>query len=168
MILITASKESSLRLTSNWRHFQFTGYLNLNKQTGEKWRRKSKSKTNFTNMVKAKSLLWFYAHTFNWTAGRPSFYSQDKICALVGMSPKTYQKTRKYLENLGWIECRYRGYSNSVVVFLLQGQNDPDYKKNKFAQGHPDLISTESGNVDLMELRGFDPFSPNARDLIPL
>jgi len=117
---------------------------------------------------KAKSLLWFYAHTFNWTAGRPSFYSQDKICALVGMSPKTYQKTRKYLENLGWIECRYRGFSNSVVVFLLPGQNDPEYRKHKFAQGHPDLISTESGNVDLMELRGFDPFSPNAKNLIPL
>ena len=28
------------------------GYLKLFKQTGEKWRRKSKSKTNFTNMVK--------------------------------------------------------------------------------------------------------------------
>ena len=53
---------------------------------------------------KAKSLLWFYAHTFNWSAGRPTFYSQDKICAFVGMSPKTYQKARKYLENLGWIE----------------------------------------------------------------
>ena len=37
---------------------------------------------------------------------------------LVGMSPKTYQKTRKYLENLGWIECRYRGFSNSVASFV--------------------------------------------------
>ena len=117
---------------------------------------------------KAKSLLWFYAHTFNWTAGRPTFYSQDKICAFVGMSPKTYQKSRKYLENLGWIECRYRGYSNSVIVWVLPGRNDPEYRKHKFAEGHPDLISIESGNVDLMELRGFDPFSPNAKDLIPL
>ena len=96
---------------------------------------------------KAKSLLWFYAHTFNWTAGRPTFYSQDKICAFVGMSPKTYQKTRKYLETLGWIECRYRGYSNSVIVWVLPGRNDPEYRNQILAQQRQRL---ESFRADVM------------------
>jgi len=117
---------------------------------------------------KAKALLYFYAHTFNWVKGVPTFYGQDKICAYVGMSPKTYQKTRRYLENLGWIEYKYRGYSKSVLVWVLEGIDDPNFKNKSYAEGHPDLIKLDKGIVDARKLTGFDPFSPNSRNQIPL
>ena len=117
---------------------------------------------------KAKSLLWFYAYTFNWTEGRPSFYSQDKICAYVGISPKTYQKVRKYLEELGWIEVQKRGYSNPPLVWVKIGIDDVKYKENSYSAGHPDLQSDEPAGWDPFQHEGFDPFSSENRFAVPL
>ena len=117
---------------------------------------------------KAKSLLWFYAYTFNWTKGRPSFYPQDKICAYVGMSPKTYQKARRYLEELGWVVVKKRRYSDPPLVFVQVGIDDSEYKKNAFASGHPSLQAIKSEELNPFNYEGFDPFSPGATSLIPL
>ena len=117
---------------------------------------------------KAKSLLWFYSYTFNWTEGRPSFYPQDKVCAYVGMSPKTYQKARKYLENLGWIEVLKRGYSYPPLVWVKIGRDDIDYKKNSYSVGHPDLRAIGSEDLNPFHYEGFDPLSPENKSQIPL
>ena len=86
----------------------------------------------------AKALLWFYAYVFNWEGSMPSWYAQRKICALTGMSQSTYQKKRKYLERLGWIEVFNRGYSDSCLVKVKVGSNDPDYEKMSWAKWHPE------------------------------
>jgi len=117
---------------------------------------------------KAKSLLWFYSYTFNWTEGRPSFYPQDKICAYVGMSPKTYQKARKYLEALGWIKVMKRGYSNPPLVWVKVGEHDIQYQENSYAAGHPDLRGVESEEWNPFYYEGFDPLSPEKGTAIPL
>jgi hypothetical protein len=117
---------------------------------------------------KAKALLWFYTYTFNWDKGRPSFYSQEKICAYVGMSPKTYQKARKYLEDLEWIIIVKRGYSNPPLVWVQVGNNDSEYARKSFAQGHPDLLGMESAEWNPFRYEGFDPLSPDKALAIPL
>ena len=86
---------------------------------------------------KAKALLWCYAYAFNWEHGRPSFYSQERICAITGMSPKTYQKARKYLESLEWIILEKRGRRIPPLVWVKTGNNDPEYKSWSFSKGHP-------------------------------
>jgi DNA topoisomerase-1 len=77
----------------------------------------------------AKALLWFYAYVFNWEGSVPSWYAQRKICALTGMSQSTYQNKRKYLERLGWIEVLNRGFSETCLVKVKEGMNDPEYEK---------------------------------------
>lgn len=86
----------------------------------------------------AKALLWFYAYVFNWEGSMPSWYAQRKICALTGMSASTYQKKRKYLEKLGWIEVLNRGFSDTCLVRVKEGMNDPEYEKMSWAKWHPE------------------------------
>lgn len=89
----------------------------------------------------AKALLWFYAYTYNWTENRYSFYAQRKICAQVGMAQSTYQKKRKYLEDLGWIKVVRRGYNDTCLVKVMVGQDDPEYENMSWAKWHPSNIS---------------------------
>ena len=86
---------------------------------------------------KAKGLLWHYAYTYNWTDKRPSFYTQRRLCAEVGMSQGTYYEKRKYLEELGWIRIKRRGFDQSCLVTPLKGQDDPDYENRSWAKWHP-------------------------------
>jgi hypothetical protein len=86
----------------------------------------------------AKALLWFYAYVFNWEGSMPSWYAQRKICALTGMSQSTYQNKRKYLERLGWIEVLNRGFSESCLVKVKVGMNDPEYENMSWAKWHPE------------------------------
>lgn len=86
----------------------------------------------------AKALLWFYAFVFNWENKRPSWYSQRRISALTGMSPSTYHKKRKYLEELGWITVLNRGFNDSCLVSVKVGSNDPNYETMSWAKWHPD------------------------------
>lgn len=86
----------------------------------------------------AKALLWFYAFVFNWENKRPSWYSQRRICALTGMSPSTYHKKRKYLEELGWITVLNRGFKDTCLVSVKVGSNDPSYEGMSWAKWHPE------------------------------
>ena len=68
---------------------------------------------------KAKALLWFYAYVYNWEEGKPSYWSQRRICASVGMSQSTYQIKRKYLEELGWIRVQHRGFETPCKGIVI-------------------------------------------------
>ena len=84
----------------------------------------------------AKGLLYFYANVYNWSENRASYWSQRSICASVGISQNTYQKKRKYLEQLGWIKVQYRGRNTPCLVHVNVGLDDPEYDKRSWAQGH--------------------------------
>lgn len=75
------------------------------------------------------SLLAYYAVAYNWTGQEASFHSQALICRTLDMTPATYQKIRKELENLGWIsvEIKYRNPAaahKSVYVTVHCGKDD--------------------------------------------
>lgn len=44
--------------------------------------------------LKPKALLWFYAYTFKWSEGKPSYYTQEQICAYVGFSQVLIKRQR--------------------------------------------------------------------------
>lgn len=90
---------------------------------------------------KAKSLLWFYAYVYNWEEAKPSYWSQRRICASVGMSSSTYQAKRKYLEDLGWIRVIHRGFETPCKVSVLIGMDDPSYETKSWAKWHPSNAS---------------------------
>lgn len=142
--------------------------LKGNKQEQDKLYKYAKHVITAQLECKAKSLLWFYSYTFNWTEGRPSFYPQDKICAYVGMSSKTYQKARRYLEALGWIKVLKRGYSNPPLVWVQIGVDDAKYKENSYSAGHPGLQDAQLEKWDPFQHKGFDPFSPEKESQVPL
>lgn len=116
---------------------------------------------------KAKALLWCYAYAFNWEQGRPSFYSQERICAITGMSPKTYQKARKYLESLEWIILEKRGRRIPPLVWVKTGNNDPEYKSWSFSKGHPEYLEKELMDWDPSKYHYFDPNSTDTSAQIP-
>ena len=66
--------------------------------------------------IKTKALLWHYASAYNWTENKPSYYTQEQICAIVGFSPSTYQKAKKQLIELGWIKTIKVAYDSPVFV----------------------------------------------------
>ena len=98
---------------------------------------------------KAKALLWFYAYTYNWDKGLPSYWPQRKICALVGMSSSTFIVKRNYLEELGWINVKHRGWKLPCKVGVLIGKDDSDYDTKSWAAWHPsNQILTDNLNGD--------------------
>jgi hypothetical protein len=106
---------------------------------------------------KAKSLLWFYAYVYNWEEGKPSYWSQRRICASVGMSSSTYQAKRKYLEELGWIKVQHRGFETPCKVSVDIGIDDPNYETKSWAQWHPSNIAILPEEAE----DNFDDFSIN-------
>jgi len=108
--------------------------------------------------LKSKALLWFYAYAFNWNKKRPSYYTQEQICAFVGFSPSTYQKAKKDLENLGWIQTRKVSYDLPVLVTPKIGQDDLRYESMSWAKGHTANKLTLDEAIESLpdELR--DPF----------
>ena len=111
---------------------------------------------------KAKALLWCYAYAFKWKAGTASFYSQEKICAYTGMSAKTYQKARKYLESLGWIIVQKRSRRRPPLIWVKVGNNDPEYKSWSFSKGHPEYLKRELKDWDPAKYEHFDPNSTDS------
>lgn len=89
---------------------------------------------------KAKSLLWFYAYVYNWKEDKPSYWPQRRICASVGMSQSTYQEKREYLEKLGWIKVKHRGFDTPCKVSVDIGKDDPNYETKSWAKWHPSNI----------------------------
>lgn len=95
---------------------------------------------------KAKALLWFYAFVYNWELGKPSYWSQRRICASVGMSSSTYQIKRQYLVDLGWIKVKHLGFETPCKVSVLVGIDDPQYESKSWAKWHPSNIEKSSEN----------------------
>ena len=86
--------------------------------------------------LKPKALLWFYAFTFKWNEGKPSYYTQEQICAYVGFSPSTYQKAKKNLIDLKWIKTIKSSFDSPVFVTPCIGIDDERYEQRSWAKGH--------------------------------
>ena len=108
--------------------------------------------------IKAKALLWFYAYTFNWTKGKPSYYTQEQICAYVGFSPSTYQKVKKYLIDLDWIKTSKASYDSPVFVTPSFGKDDENYELRSWAKGHKSNKKTLEEEIDCLPPELRDPF----------
>ena len=108
--------------------------------------------------LKAKALLWFYAYTFNWTEGKPSYYTQEQICAYVGFSPTTFQKVKNRLIELGWIKTHKASYDLPVFVTVKKGKDDENYEKSSWAKGHKSNKQTLEEAIDSLPTEFRDPF----------
>jgi len=85
-------------------------------------------------LCKEKSLLLFYANAHNWKEGAWSFYSEQRICSMVSMSPKTFRKVRSRLAELGWVVLHDNGYRETPNVELCFGNDDPHYEGTEWAK----------------------------------
>jgi len=108
--------------------------------------------------LKSKALLWFYAFTFNWNEKRPSHYTQEQICAYVGFAPGTYQKARKNLEELGWIQTRKFSFDKPVLVTPKIGRDDYKYDSYSWAKGHRTNKTTLQEDIQSLPPELRDPF----------
>jgi hypothetical protein len=107
---------------------------------------------------RCKVLLWHYAYAYNWKKGLASFYTQEQICALTSMSPSTYQKTRKKLLSLGWIQESKHGWDLPVFVVPKIGKSDPGYEKYSWAKGHKENKMTIEEALRSLPDEFRDPF----------
>jgi len=85
----------------------------------------------------AKMLLWHYAFAYNWTEERRSFWSEERICAHTSMAPSTFQKRKKYLKDLGWLDIVKIGLKHPPLVKPTYGMDDPAYEDRHWAKWHP-------------------------------
>ena len=108
--------------------------------------------------LKSKALLWFYAYTFNWTEGKPSYYTQEQICAYVGFSPSTFQKVKNRLIELGWIKTHKASYDLPVFVTVKNGRDDENYEKSSWAKGHKSNKQTLEEAIENLPAEFRDPF----------
>ena len=108
--------------------------------------------------MKCKVLLWHYGFGYNWKKRGPSFYTQESICALTGMSPSTYQKARKRLLELGWIKEMKVGWDHPVLVVPKVGLDDPDYERHSWAKWHKDNRPSIQETLDSLPEEFRDPF----------
>jgi hypothetical protein len=84
----------------------------------------------------AKGLLWHFAYTYNWTEDRRSFWSEERICAHTSMAPSTFQKRKKYLESLGWIDILKVDLKKPPLIKPTIGIDDPNYEQMHWAKWH--------------------------------
>jgi predicted transcriptional regulator len=108
--------------------------------------------------LKAKALLWFYAYTYNWSEGKPSYYTQEQICAYVGFSPSTFQKAKNRLIELGWIKTYKTSYDLPVFVSVKKGRDDENYEKSSWAKGHKSNKQTLEEAIASLPSEFRDPF----------
>jgi hypothetical protein len=109
--------------------------------------------------LKCKALLWFYAYGYNWTDKKPSYYTQDQICAYVGFSPSTFQKTKQKLIDLGWIRVKKVAGHLPSLVTPKTGKDDSSYDSKSWAKGHKSNLITLQQAMDGLEPEYRDPFS---------
>ena len=88
--------------------------------------------------MKCKALLWHYTFTYNWNDRRASYYTQEQICAYVGMSPTTYQRAKNKLIELKWIVAEKKSLDLPLFVATTVGVDDPNYSKMSWSKGHED------------------------------
>jgi hypothetical protein len=84
----------------------------------------------------AKMLLWHYAFAYNWTEGRRSFWTEERICAHTSMAPSTFQKRKKYLKDLGWLDIVKVSLKRPPLVKPTYGRDDPAYESKHWAKWH--------------------------------
>jgi hypothetical protein len=87
-------------------------------------------------LAREKSLLYFYASMYNWDEGKASFAGIELIAAWTGMSEASVNRAKKRLLELGWIRSYRKDRYSKVFVWVLNGQEDPAYEKQRFAQHH--------------------------------
>lgn len=105
-----------------------------------------------------KALLWFYAFTFNWNEGKPSYYTQEQICAYVGFSPSTYQKAKRNLIDLKWIKTSKASFDSPVFVTPCVGIDDKRYEQHSWAKGHHFNKKSLEEQVESLPPEYRDPF----------
>ena len=115
--------------------------------------------------LKSKALLWFYAFTFKWNEGKPSYYTQEQICAYVGFSPSTYQKAKKNLIDLGWIRVSKASFDSPVFVTPSKGIDDEKYELHSWAKGHKSRKKTLEEDIDSLPPEFRDPFFGSTDEL---
>jgi hypothetical protein len=108
--------------------------------------------------IKSKALLWFYAYTFNWNEGKPSYYTQEQICAYVGFSPSTYQKTKQNLINLKWIRTSKSSFDSPVFVTPRVGIDDENYQSKSWSKGHKSNKKSLEEEIDSLPPELRNPF----------
>lgn len=108
--------------------------------------------------LKSKALLWFYAYTFKWNEGKPSFYTQEQICAYVGFSPSTYQKAKQDLINLRWIRTSKSSFDSPVFVTPCIGIDDDKYEAKSWAKGHKSNQKTIEEEIESLPPELRNPF----------
>ena len=87
-------------------------------------------------LAREKNLLYFYASMYNWEEGKASFASIELIAAWTGMSKASVNRAKKRLIELGWIKSFRRDRYSKVYVWVTNGQEDPNYDKQGFAEFH--------------------------------
>ena len=112
-----------------------------------------------------KALLWFYAYTFKWNEGKPSYYTQEQICAYVGFSPSTYQKAKKNLIDLKWIKTTKASFDSPVFVTPTIGKNDVNYEKHSWAKGHKSNQKTLEEQIESLPPELRNPFYEQPDDV---
>lgn len=113
--------------------------------------------------MKCKALLWHYAVTFNWKQRRPSYYTQDQICAYVGMSRTTYQRAKSRLIELKWIITEKKSWDLPVFVTPTVGIDDPVYSKMSWSKGHEDNFIKLEDAINSLPDEFRDPFGERKR-----
>jgi hypothetical protein len=87
-------------------------------------------------LAREKNLLYFYASMYNWVEGKASFAGIELIAAWTGMSKASVNRAKKRLVELGWIKSFRRDRYSKVYVWVTNGQEDPNYDKQGFAEFH--------------------------------
>ena len=87
-------------------------------------------------LAREKNLLYFYASMYDWDEKRASYAGIELIAAWTGMSKASVNRAKNRLIELGWIKSFRRDRYSKVYVWVLNGQEDPDYNKQKFARDH--------------------------------
>ena len=115
--------------------------------------------------LKPKALLWFYAYTFMWSEGKPSYYTQEQICAYVGFSPSTYQKAKRNLIDLKWIKTTKTSFDSPVFVTPSIGIDDVRYEQHSWAKGHRSKKKTLEEQIESLPPELRDPFYEQPDDV---
>jgi hypothetical protein len=99
-------------------------------------------------LAREKNLLYFYASMYNWDEKGPSYAGIELIAAWTGMSKASVNRAKNRLLELGWIKSFRRDRYSKVYVWVLNGQEDPDYSKQTFAKDHTYTSTTSEPSFE--------------------
>ena len=99
-------------------------------------------------LAREKNLLYFYASMYNWDEKGPSYAGIELIAAWTGMSTASVNRAKNRLMELGWIKSFRKDRYSKVYVWVLNGREDPDYNKQKFARDHTYTSTTSEPSFE--------------------